>query len=60
MQEHLNQTFEAKLSFEMKGNRRTTGLKVEEAEFGSFSVLMSANFEIEGPSPYLVTDSHET
>jgi hypothetical protein len=59
MQQHLNQTFEA-FFLEIKGNRRTTGLKVEEAEFGSFSVLMSANFEIEGPSPYLVTDSHET
>jgi hypothetical protein len=55
MQEHLNQTFEAKLSFEMKGNRRTTGLKVEEALHGSFSNMMSDNFGIEEPSIYPVT-----
>jgi hypothetical protein len=56
MQEHQNQTLEAKLSFEMKGNRRTTGLKVEEALLGSFSNMMSDNFGIEKPSLYPVID----
>jgi hypothetical protein len=56
MQEHLNQTFEAKLSFEIKGNRRATRLEVEEAALGSFSDLMLDNFGIEVPSPYPVTD----